>query len=176
MFYALVVLAAASRLLPHPPNMACVGAVGVFAGCYLRGRVAPLIPLSAMLLSDLVGHWLELPGMGLYSPVAMACVYLGFAAAAYLGRLLQNDRGPLRIAAAATGGSVIFFLLSNFGAWASGMYPMTVDGLIACYTAALPFFRYTLGGDLLYAGLLFGAFEAARVTIPRPYWGGREVV
>ncbi len=176
MFYALVILAAASRCFPHPPNFACIGALGLFAGCYLRGRLSPIVPLAALLLSDLAGHWLELPGMGFYSPIAMVGVYGGFALAASLGRLLQRQRGPFRVAAAACGSAVIFFLLSNLGVWASGMYPATWEGLVACYTAALPFFRYTLAGDLVYTGVLFGAFEMVRLQLPQRLWGGKAIL
>jgi len=102
-------------------------------------------------------------------------VYAGFALAACLGRLLQNRRGPLRIMLAGIGSAVIFFVLSNLGAWASGMYPPTWEGLVACYGAALPFFRYTLCGDLIYAAALFGSFELVRYRLPQRYWGGRAV-
>ena len=63
--------------------------------------------------------------------------------------------------------SSLFFLMSNFGVWTTGlMYPLTVQGLIACYTAALPFFLNTLAGDLLYSSALFGSFELVRYRFP----------
>jgi len=46
--------------------------------------------------------------------------------------------------------SLIFFIVSNFGVWIIG-YPNTLDGLIACYAAALPFFGWTIAGDLFYS-------------------------
>src|SRR6056297_407320 len=175
MFYVLVLLAVLTRLIPHPPNFACIGALGLFAGCYMKGRIAPLIPLAAMLASDVLGHMLKIDGMGFYSPIAMVGVYAGFGLAACLGRLLQQQRGPLRIAAAACGSSVIFFAISNFGVWASGMYPANWEGLVACYAAAIPFFGYTLAGDLIYGAALFGSFEWVRYRLPQHYWGGRAV-
>jgi hypothetical protein len=138
--------------------------------------VALIVPLAALLLSDLASHWLEIPGMGFYSPIAMVGVYGGFALAASLGRLLQQRRGPFRVAAAACGSAAIFFVFSNLGVWASGMYPMTGEGLAACYTAALPFFRYTLAGDLVYSGVLFGAFELVRLQLPQQVWGGKAII
>jgi len=78
MFYVLVLLAVLTRLIPHPPNFACIGALGLFAGCYMKGRIAPLIPLAAMLASDVLGHMLKIDGMGFYSPIAMVGVYAGF--------------------------------------------------------------------------------------------------
>jgi hypothetical protein len=62
---------------------------------------------------------------------------------------------------------VLFFVVTNFGAWATGMlYPLTWEGLVACYVAAIPFFGNTLAGDLVYTGLLFGAFALAE-RLPR---------
>jgi hypothetical protein len=53
--------------------------------------------------------------------------------------------------------SLIFFAVTNLGVWAfSGMYPLTFDGLMACYVAALPFLQHTVVGDLLWAVALFG--------------------
>ena len=64
---------------------------------------------------------------------------------------------------ASLAGSVVFFLVSNFGVWMGWkMYPATVGGLIDCYVAALPFFRNTVLGDLAYAGLMFGIYAWVR--------------
>ncbi|QDS95688.1 hypothetical protein FF011L_44880 [Roseimaritima multifibrata] len=175
MFHVLIVLAVVSRLLPHPPNFACIGALGLFAGCYLRGRYAPIFPLMALLISDIIGHVFKIDGMGFYSPVAMVGVYAGFAVAAMLGRLLRDRQTPLRIGMAALASSVVFFLCSNLGVWASGMYPPSWEGLVACYTAAVPFFRYTVMGDLIYSGALFGAFALVRMKMPQRYWGMRSL-
>ena len=55
-----------------------------------------------------------------------------------------------------------FFLISNFGVWLGGWYPMTGTGLLACYTNAIPFFGYTVTGDLVFTVLIFGAWELSR--------------
>lgn len=175
MFYLLVILAVLSRLLPHPPNFACIGALGLFAGCYMRGRIAPVVPLAAMLVSDILGHVLRIEGMGFYTPVTMASVYAGFAVSALLGRQLQSRRSVGRVGLAAVGASVSFFLISNFGVWASGAYTLSVSGLVACYAAAVPFFGYTLAGDLIYSAALFGSFELVRTKLPERFWGGRVI-
>lgn len=166
MFYALVLIATASRLLPHPPNLACIGALGLFAGCYLQGRKAWIFPLVAMLLSDFVGHVFSLPGMGFYNPLTMAMVYAGFTITALIGQRLKNRRTVMRVGMAAVASSVVFFLLSNFGVWMAGRYDFSLAGLIQCYAMAVPFYTNTLAGDLLYSGLLFGIFELSRQGLP----------
>lgn len=56
--------------------------------------------------------------------------------------------------------SIVFFAVTNFGVWLSGMmYEMNLKGLIECYTLAIPFFRNSLGGDLFYVTAMFGIYE-----------------
>jgi len=147
---AIVLGAALSRLIPHPPNMTSVTAVALFGGAYFSDRrLAFLVPLVALFLSDMV--------LGFYSH--MVVVYSSFALIVCIGLWLYKRRTPLHIAAAALVSSVLFFMVTNFGVWALGsLYPKTVDGLTACYVAAIPFFENTLEGDLLYTAVLFGGF------------------
>ena len=147
---AIILAAALSRLMPHPPNMASVAAVALFGGAYFSDRrMAFLVPLAALLLSDGV--------MGFHPH--MEIIYAAFALIVCLGFWLRRHLTPLNIAGAALAGSVLFYLVTNFGVWALGsLYPKTVDGLIACYVAANPFFQNTLQGDLFYTAILFGGF------------------
>jgi hypothetical protein len=165
MYYLLILVAAASRLLPHPPNVACVGAIGLFAGCYLAGRRAYLVPLAALLMSDIVGHVFGVPGMGFYQPITMLAVYLGVLAAVPVGRLLASGRlRMLRIPVGSLTASTLFFLISNFGVWLGGWYSFTLAGLWSCYVNAIPFYGYTIAGDLAFTVVLFGAWELSRQT------------
>ena len=147
---AIILAAALSRLIPHPPNMTSVTAVALFGGAYFSDRrLAFLVPLAALFLSDLV--------LGFYHH--MEIVYASFALIVCIGLWLQKNRSALHIAGAALASSVLFFVLTNFAVWAfDSLYPMTLDGLIACYVAAIPFFRNMLLGDVLYTVLLFGGF------------------
>ncbi len=157
--FAVIGLAIASRLLPHPPNFAFVGALGLFAGCHFRGRLAVLAPLIALLVSDLIGHLAGLRGMGFYNPIVMLTVYGGVAASGLIGVAIREKRGPVTVGLAAVTCSILFFLSSNLGVWAAGAYPLSLSGLVACYAAAVPFFQYTLAGDLFYTALTFGTLS-----------------
>ncbi len=153
--FLLIVFAALSRLVPHPYNFTPVGALGLFAGAYLSMRRYWLVPVLALLMSDLL--------IGFYHPVAMLSVYLAFAATALLGRsVLMGRRSILRIAGTSLSASVIFFVVSNFGDWLSGIngYPLNLAGLMECYVMAVPFFSNTVLGDLFYVTVLFGSYEA----------------
>ena len=148
---SMVLAAALTRLMPHPPNMTSIAAVALFGGAYFSDkRLAFLVPLTALFISDMALG-------GFYR--GMEVVYLSFALIVGIGLWLQKHRTVLPIAGAALASSVLFFALTNFGMWAfSGMYPRTIEGLVACYTAALPFFANTVLGDLFYTALLFGGF------------------
>ena len=151
MVFVLIVLAAASRLLPHPPNFAPVAAIGLFAGAMTGRKAGWLVPFAALLASDAF--------LGFYHPVSMLWNYLAFAACLLLGsRLLSGGRSFGRTAGAVLASAVTFFVVSNFGMWASGYYPRTFAGLVECYVAALPFFRNTLASDALYSAALFGGY------------------
>jgi hypothetical protein len=154
----MILAAAATRLIPHPPNMTSLAAIALFGGAnFSDRRLAFLVPISALLLSDLV--------LGFYGH--MEVVYLSFALIVVIGLCLQKHRTALAIAGAALASSVLFFVLTNFGVWAFGaFYPKTMEGLVACYVAAIPFFRNTLLGDLLYTAALFGGFALLEKRLP----------
>jgi hypothetical protein len=153
-----VLVAAALRLVPHPPNFTPIGAMALFSGAYLADRrLAFAVPLAAMLLSDAV--------LGFHT--GMPFVYGSVALIVLLGWSGLKRVTSMRVVGAALVSSVLFFVVTNFGTWAvSGMYPLTAAGLAACYVAAIPFFQNTMVGDLFYAGLLFGGFALLERALP----------
>ena len=107
--------------------------------------------------------------LGLIPVRRAASMALGsFAAIGLIGLWLRNHRGIARTVAATLAGSVLFFIVTNFGVWVSSQvtYPHTLTGLIECYAAAVPFFRNTLAGDLFYVGAMFGLFEFVKKFLP----------
>lgn len=147
---ALILLAALSRLLPHPPNFTPVEAIGLFAGAYLADqRLAFLVPLLAMALADLV--------LGLHS--AMPVIYGLIAFNVWLGTRLGPNPGAGRVVAYGLSAATLFFVVSNFAVWVAAdgvFYSQDMAGLLTCYTMALPFFANTLLGMAVYCSLLFG--------------------
>jgi hypothetical protein len=161
---ALILVAVATRLLYHfppglvPPNFSPVEAVALFGGAYFADRrLALIVPLVAMALSDLVIGFHNLLWL-VYACVAVSTV-LGFG--------LRRKVGVVRVAAYSVIGSTLFFIVTNFGVWlGSSMYPQTWAGLIECYVAAIPFYQNTLAGTLFYAAVLFGGFALLRARAP----------
>ncbi len=159
----LIVLAALTRLLPHPPNVTPITAMGLLGVAYLRPRwLAFVFTLGALWLSNLAldnivyaqyyDHFMWFSNPGVFISFALV---LGLASLAF--RQIITVR---RIAFTAVGASLLFWLASNFFVWLqSGMYPLNASGLVACYAAALPFLRNALLGDVFFTVLLFGAFH-----------------
>ena len=52
----------------------------------------------------------------------------------------------------------VAIIVANFAVWLffRNMYPMTLTGLTACYTAAIPFFRNEPVADLVFSFVFFG--------------------
>jgi hypothetical protein len=162
---ALIVLGAQLRIyFQDLPNFAPVAALALFAGYYFRSwAMALCVPLGVMVLSDAF--------IGGYDWRMMAVVYGMLALPVVLRGPLRryldvSQRGVGRAVGAVTGlvacsllASLMFFFVTNFGSWIwFDMYQHTWAGLVTCYVQALPFFRYTLAGDLLFAVSLFGGY------------------
>jgi hypothetical protein len=154
------------RIAPHLPNLTPVGAMFVLGGLYLgRGFTWMAAPFAGLLISDAV---LNLAYDGRAFHPERIVDYAAFALIAIGARFAAERPLPWRIAAV-VGAPVAFFLVSNLGVWAGGgsllgepSYPRTLSGLMECYTAALPFFRGTLFGDWLFAGVGMLALEGLR--------------
>ena len=153
----LIVAVALARLLPHPANIAPVGALALFSGAYLARWWFYAVPLAALLASDWV--------LGFYHAGVMAAVYGGFLASACIGRgMLRGRDRPGRIVGAVGVGALAFWLVSNFGVWLAH-HPKTVAGFVQCYVDAVPFLGRSLLGDALYAALLFGVYKLTRQVV-----------
>ena len=148
----LVLLGVVSRLIPHPWNATPLTAIALFGGVYLSKRWSLIVPLAIVAASDLLLGW--------HSTVPFT--WGAFAATGLLGWWLRSRPNPARIAGGSLAGSTLFFIVTNFGVWATQMlYPKTAAGLWECYVAALPFFRNSLVGDLGYTAALFGMYALA---------------
>jgi hypothetical protein len=155
---AVIVLAALSRLIPHPVNFAPITAIALFGGMYFDKRIAPVLPLAALIISDYF--------LGFYDGVVW--VYGSFLISVGVGLWLKPRKRVPMVVGATIASSILFFIISNFGVWISGMlYPRTFSGLVECYALALPFFRNTLAGDLFYVAVMFGVFEIALTYLPK---------
>jgi len=165
---ALILLAMVTRLglnlLPAPPhNFSPIAAIGLFAAAHLGRRwLALAVPFAALFLSDLfINNVIYRQFYPDFAWITSGWIYAAFALVLVTGWVVLRQKvSPGRVVAASLVASVIFFLVTNFSVWAQGtMYPKNFIGLMACYTAGIPFFVNTIAGDLFFSGLLFGIFE-----------------
>jgi hypothetical protein len=153
--YLFVIFAIAVRFLPHPLAFTPVGASLLFFGA--RGpRRQWWFPLALLAASDVALTTLVYRYPFTWDHFVTWAWYAGMLA---LGTLLRQNSGALKIMGSALGGSIVFFLVSNFAVWAAwkDLYPMTFAGLMTCYEAGLPFFRRGVEGDLFFTAAMFSA-------------------
>ncbi|MFA4819180.1 MAG: DUF6580 family putative transport protein [Patescibacteria group bacterium] len=156
----LVGLIIVSRLIPHIWNVAPVAAAALLAGAILPRKWALVVPILGMLASDLI--------IGFYHVPVMLTVYACFALMAASGRFVKLNK-PLYWLTGSLASSTLFFLATNFAVWATAnWYPKTLEGLMLSYTLAIPFFRNTMLGDLIFTGVLFGVWALIRQYVIHP--------
>jgi hypothetical protein len=148
-------------------NFAPMAAISLYAGSRLPRRWAWVVPVVAMVVSDL------LLDQGRYRPafeLTRWTIYTTFAVTTLLGPLANWPRfGRWLLPILSVTGSLLFFVTSNLATWGEGLlYPMTFTGLIACFVAAIPFFGNTIAADLIGTAALFGlgpVFERAARSV-----------
>tara|TARA_E500000178_G_C16659321_1_gene589919 strand:- start:118 stop:600 length:483 start_codon:yes stop_codon:yes gene_type:complete len=141
---------ASSRLIPHPPNFTNLIALSFYVPAILGLRYIPAL-LIAFILTDLIigyhtgTHW------------TWGSVFIIGLISKYF-----NKNISLRLTGALTG-ALIFFLITNFGVWTTGMYGYTVDGLFSCFVLAVPFFVYNLISTSAYSLVIEGLYKFYRI-------------
>ena len=139
-----VIIATFLRLIPHPLNFTPITSLALFSGVmFSRKWMSVGIPLVAMILSDMV--------LGFYS--ISLWVYAAFVCITIFGWFINKMNINSILLS-----SIIFFIVSNFGVWILG-YPHTIEGLLLCYTMAIPFFGYSIIGDLFWGMTIKYSFK-----------------
>ena len=154
----IILFGAFMRLVPHWPNFTPIAAMALFGGVYFsKKHMAFLIPLAAMFLSDLV--------LGLHQ--WMIAVYISFALVVGIGIWMRHRVKIGSVLLASVSASLLFFLITNFAVWiGSPFYPQNFSGLMASYTAGLPFLNNGILGDLFYSTVFFGGFYLVQKRFP----------
>jgi hypothetical protein len=172
----LILVAAFSRIIPHPHNFTPVGGIAVF-GSYFLGRSiwAFLVPLFSLWLSDLFINNIIYPiqypqyyeGFTLFGSF---WVYGSFLIMIPLAWGLLSSFSLPKLALTGLSTASLFFLITNFGSWFNNpVYPQNFSGLLTSYMAGLPFFQNTLLGDICYLVILFGATKVSGLSLKPVY-------
>ena len=156
-----VLLTIALRVIGTPiANFGSMIALTLLIGATMRSPIWGLLPLGVRLLTDVV---IEVhTGYGFFAgwPFDYTAYILIYA----IGTLVPTTNYARMVTGSLTS-VVLYFAISNFGAWWSmDMYPQTAGGLWTCYLNGIPFARGTVWGNLLFAPVFFALWNQATVT------------
>jgi hypothetical protein len=166
----LILFAALTRLFPHYPNFTAIGAMAIFGGSVIKDKkLALLLPLAALAISD-VCLQLFTNVQGFYGQEQIF-VYVAFIIITFLATFIKKIN-VANIAIASVWSGALFFLISNFGVWATTpYYAKTLEGLATCYWIGIPFYNgeptgsfllNSIVGNLFFSAILFGAYALVK--------------
>tara|TARA_Y100001960_G_C14612437_1_gene796474 strand:- start:189 stop:686 length:498 start_codon:yes stop_codon:yes gene_type:complete len=150
----IVAIGIMTRLLPHPPNFTPILSFALLSGVYSKNNLGIFIPISIMLLSDMI--------LGSHSTIIW--VYSSLFVIYLIGYYFINNISFKNVLLGSLVGSFLFFVLTNLGVWFIG-YPKTIEGLIACYVAAIPFYKNTLLSTVIYTSIIHSAYSVLSKNI-----------
>jgi len=137
---------AASRFIPHPPNFTSLLALSFYVPALLGIRYLPALIISFAITDLFIGfHGITLFTWG-------AVIFIGFLSKHFIKNILSRISGALI-------GACIFFIVTNFGVWSIGSYGYTMNGLLTCYTLAIPFFAYSLISTFIFSSIIEAAYK-----------------
>ncbi len=145
-----------SRIMFHEPNFTPVIALALFGGMYLKKGQAVWVPVTMMILSDLL--------IGMHNMIFFT--WGSILLVSLLGSLRSEDRSFGRSLGMSFVSAVLFFVITNFGSWLV-MYPKTLAGFSQCYIVAIPFFRAAVFSTLMYSCILWATYQLAAKRFPR---------
>jgi hypothetical protein len=143
---------AASRFIPHPPNFTSLLALSFYVPVLFGLRYIPVLLISFAITDLVIGyhsgtHW-----------TWGSVLVIGLMSQHFSKNINFRLVGSLF-------GALIFFLITNFGVWTSGMYSFTVNGLIECYTLAIPFFTYSLVSTIFFSFIIEFVYKLFKTKI-----------
>jgi len=131
---------AASRFIPHPPNFTSLLALSFYVPALLGLRYLPILILSFILTDFFIGfHDIVFFTWG-------SIIFIGLISKYFIKSISSRILGALI-------GAFAFFIITNFGVWSLGSYDYTAEGLILCYTLAIPFFAYNIISTFIFSAL-----------------------
>ena len=132
---------ASSRFIPHPPNFTSLLALSFYVPAIFGIRFLPALIIS-FLITDLF--------IGFHESILFtwgSVILIGFLSKFFISNIVTRISGALI-------GALLFYLITNFGVWSLGSYGYNLNGILTCYTLALPFFAYSLISTFIFSGVI----------------------
>ena len=135
------------RIIPHPPNFTPILATAIYTPYMINNKwLAMLIPLSAMFIADIIIGFHPYM-LWVYGEIGLSTLISSYS--------MQFNKKYIQLGVMAILSSILFFIITNFGVWTIwDYYPKTINGLLLCYTMAIPFFQNTLLGTIIYTAII----------------------
>ena len=145
-FIGILLILSASRIIPHPPNFTSLLAIRFYIPFFMGRNYIPAILISFVITDLIIGyhnttHW-----------TWGSVLLIGLIAKYFPNKLSTRIIGAMS-------GAIIFFIITNFGVWTTGMYGLTISGLKASYILAIPFFTYSLISTLLFSVIIEAGYK-----------------
>ena len=151
-FIGIFLVLSASRFIPHPPNFTSLIALSFYIPALLGVRFLPALLLCFGITDLIIGfHGTILFTWG-------SVILIGLCSKFFLSNTYTRISGALLSA-------IIFYLVTNFGVWSLGSYGYNVEGLLLCYTLAIPFFTNSLVSTLIFSGIIEGVIKLNFIKI-----------
>ncbi len=165
---AYILIIAGSKLLPHPENFTPLLGLAIFGGAmFLKKRMFLIITIAALFISDFIFNNFVHPeyisnksGLIFFADY-MIWVYLSILLVIFGASFALKKFSYLRLLITSIGGALVFYLITNFGAWLSSpeLYTRDLSGLLQSYRAGIPFFRGTIISNIVYSFVIFGLYD-----------------
>ena len=141
---------AASRFIPHPPNFTSLLALSFYIPAILGIKFIPALLVSFIITDFIIG----LHGVTFFTWGSV--ILIGLMSKFFIKTIFTRLSGSLL-------GAFLFFIITNFGVWSSGVYGYTVNGLINCYVLAIPFFTYSLLSTIIFSTLIESVYNLYKI-------------
>ena len=149
-FFGILLSLSASRFIPHPPNFTSIIALSFYVPVLFGIRFLPAVLISFVITDLVIGYH--------------AGTHWTWGSVLLIGLMSQyfNKNLSWRFSGALSG-AFVFFIITNFGVWSSGMYGYTMQGLFNCYVLAIPFFTYTLISTTIFSLLIETGYKLYKI-------------
>ncbi len=144
--FGIFIALAASRFVPHPPNFTSLLALSFYVPALLGIRYLPAL-IASFLITDLF--------IGVHSVMIFtwgSVLLIGLFSKFFLSSIYTRISGALC-------GAMLFYIVTNFGVWSMGSYGYSFEGLLLCYTVAIPFLAYSLISTFVFSGIIEGVIK-----------------
>ena len=152
----ILILLSASRFIPHPPNFTTLIALSFYVPVLLGIKFVPAVVLCFFITDIFIGfHSTTIFTWG-------SVILIGLISKYFNKSIFKRIFGSFTAC-------FLFYIITNFGVWSLGGYGYTFNGLVLCYTLAIPFFIHTITSTLIFSSIIELVYSQIRI-FKKLYW------